>query len=226
MSNLCQILGCKEINLWQKMVRDMELANQPEEMTADLAWQAYRQQDYALAGTVLCQLMGQTDSIELQNEYRYHYTYVLLAQDQRQQAYAILQELFEGTGNPLYWHQMSFVAREASSVAMARAELLMRKAELSLTDHVNLADTAYEQGLLALLQSDLQAANEHAHESLQHALAAENVLSIAMAHRLLGDVMTAIQQREEAKKHYQAAFLAVAKIKTLHAMAQNEARTG
>lgn len=204
----------------------MQVIDQNPEPSVQAAWSAYLNQDFARAGELWLGLMRAAGSPQQQIQHRTHYTYVLLAQGQHRQAYAILQELFEITGDPLLLHQLSCLARAAGDVAVARARLLRRKLALPKNDHINLADAAYEQGLLALLERNLVAASDHAHESLQHALAAGDTRAAGLAHRLLGDVMSAYCDEAAAQQHYQAAFLAATEIANKVRVHRQEPGTG
>ncbi len=181
---------------------------QQPEITSGAAWLAFRNKDYDQAADVWLTLMQQTEQPELQNLYRFNYTYVLLAQGQTVQVQAILQELYEMSGNPFFLHRMGAVARESGNLRQAKQDLLEQRQQLDLKDHCALSANAYELGLIALLEHQLEQADEWAHISLQHAQVAGDSLAECTAHRLLGDVMMAVQKQTEAKKHYRSAFLA------------------
>lgn len=183
-----------------------------QEITSKAAWQAFRQKNYDLAARIWLELMQASDCPELHNLYRFNYSYVLLAQGKNSEVQAILQELYEMTGNPFFLHRMSYVASEAGDLPQARNYLIEQRRCLELTDHRALAANAYELSLIGLLQNRLDVAIDWAHDSLQHAQADNDLLAEGAAHRLLGDVMMAVQKKDQAQQHYQAAFLAYANI--------------
>lgn len=183
---------------------------QQPEITSAAAWQAFRQKNYDQAADLWLTLMQQTEHPELQNLYRFNYTYVLLAQGQTEQVQAILQEIYEISGNPFFIHRMSAVTRESGNLRQAKNDLLEQRQQLDLKDHCALSANAYELSLIALLEHQLDQADEWAHISLQHAQVDGDSLAECTAHRLLGDVMMAVQKQAEAKKHYRSAFLAYA----------------
>lgn len=196
--------------------------------TSEDAWQAFGKQDFELAGQIWQYLVATAGNDALRTQYRFNYTYVLLAQGRFTEAQDILQELYQASKNPIYLHQMGCVARESGDLNQARLCLIAEKARLNPLDYSVRAANSYELGLVALLLNELPQAHNFARDSLNQARRAGDCIAEGTAHRLLGDVMMAIQKDGDARQHYQAAFLAYGASKTLQPMhdALNSGRHG
>lgn len=178
--------------------------------SADAAWEAFGRQDFALAAELWERLIDQESDEARRNRYRFNYTYVLLAQGRFDAAQALLEELYQFSQHPLYLHQMGYVARESGDLNQAHLCLEAERARLGAGDHAARAANAYELGLVALLQNNLPAAHNHARDSLTQARRAGDRIAEGTAHRLLGDVMMAIQKANDAQLHYRSALRAYA----------------
>ncbi|PKL80097.1 MAG: hypothetical protein CVV27_00910 [Candidatus Melainabacteria bacterium HGW-Melainabacteria-1] len=169
------------------------------------AWEAFRDRQYELACHIWIMLMSSALNLDAQRSYQLNYTHVLVAQQRFEEAEAILQELFDSDPQPIYLHQLAFVAREAGHLSQARDYLLQEKARIQPHQPLLLAGNAYELGIVSWLEGQLDTAIEHAQSALKYAQLADDLSAEGCVHRLLADLMYVIGNRVGALKNYEAA---------------------
>ncbi|PKL80096.1 MAG: hypothetical protein CVV27_00905 [Candidatus Melainabacteria bacterium HGW-Melainabacteria-1] len=173
--------------------------------TARQAWEAFRDRQYELACHIWVTLMSRALDLDIQRSYQLNYTHVLVAQQRFEEANAILQELFESDPQPIYLHQLAFVAREAGQLKLSRDFLRQEKALIPPDQPVVLAGNAYELGIVAWLEEQLDTAIGHAQSALKFAQEADDLSAEGCVHRLLADLIYLNGNRVEALTNYEAA---------------------
>lgn len=138
--------------------------------------------------------------------------YIYVADQSLDKAREIYQTLFEVASSPedkhIALHQLGAVERMDSE--FERAEQLFDEEAALLKeyfpgDDIKLADNQYEQGYVFMLKGDYTQAEERLKYSLALGQSAKDELSIATAHRVLGELNAAQENMTEAKLHFSEA---------------------
>lgn len=169
------------------------------------AWLAFRDRQYELACHIWITLMSQALSLDAQRSYQLNYTHVLIAQKRYEEAEALLKELLESDPQPIYYHQLALVAREAGDLALARQYLHQEQHLIEAGRSLLLAGNEYELGIICWLEGELEKAIAHGRNALKHAQLADDLSAEGCVHRLIADLMKAMGDHEGADENYRAA---------------------
>lgn len=135
--------------------------------------------------------------------------YIYIADQNLDKAREVYETLYEHASSPedkhIALHQLGAVERMDSEFDKAE-QLFEEEANLLKEyfpgDDIKLADNQFEQGYVYMLKGDYKAAEEQLKSSLALGQSAKDELSIATAHRALGELNAAQEQMEEAKLHF------------------------
>lgn len=135
--------------------------------------------------------------------------YIYVADQSLEKAREIYEALLAAASSPedkhIALHQLGAVERMDSEFETAE-QLFNDEAALLKEyfpgDDVKLADNQYEQGYVFMLKGDYAQAEERLKASLALGQSAKDELSIATAHRALGELNAAQENMKEAQQHF------------------------
>lgn len=174
------------------------------------AWQAYEQQHYSEAVQIWMQLMSHARDVRTHLSCQHGYALTLMAQKQFREAEAIVQELYEQSGEGRYLHLLGQIALDCERLDLARIHFLAEQTCLSPQDSLNRSLNANALAWIALKQQNLEVAAQYARLSLDYAAKTHHLPTLSTAYQLLGDVFSARRDRPLAAEYYEAAQLALA----------------
>ena len=166
------------------------------------AWKALDISDYAAAAQIWEQLIDSCSSEAEADSYKHGYGYALVGLKRWDEARAIYQGLYDKNGSHVYVHQLGMVEREAGNYQAAAA--LSKREWRMLPGDDNLAKAAnlYEQGLIAHLSNNHDAAMKFAEQCLDLSVLTNDKVMHGCAHRLLGDLLCQ-NDPDSARSHYE-----------------------
>ncbi len=176
------------------------------------AWTAFEQKNYQLAGHIWLSLMAASEDAETHCRIQLGYALVLIAQRQFREATALLNELYEITGDSICLHQLGYTARESGNLDLARTHFMAEQACLPYNNYLALAVNAYELGMIALEQNKLSVAFHYARRSVEYAQQAKDPIAEGYAYHLLGEVRQSLKDPEKAQDCYEACQQALARL--------------
>lgn len=174
------------------------------------AWQAYEAGQYELAATIWKALIEVAPDAETRRSHALGYSYVLVAQQKWTEARTLLQQLQAETGEPVYFHQLGLLERQAGNSQAAQTAFDAEARLLPADDDWSRAANLRERAVTALLTGETRLALAWAEESLLLARKLGDAGLEAQSHRLLGEVAQAEGNLQRARECYADAAVAYA----------------
>lgn len=172
--------------------------------TEEDAWQAmdnYRPQD---ALNVWTRLIDSETNPEKALSLRSNSGYALLGLGQFEEARDLYKELFEETNSHRFLHQLCMVERDAENYDQALTYLNQERDLINKDDNFAIAINLYEFGKVNELQGNYEEALEYANKCHETSLKCDDLILLACANRLLGDILR-YTDKGEAEEFYQQA---------------------
>ncbi len=165
------------------------------------AWEAMNNYDPQKALDIWGELISREDNEERKAEYMSHSCYALLALNRIDDARKIYQELFQKSNSHVYAHQLCMVEREAGNYERALEYLAIEQSLIDEDNILAVAANLYELGKVNELMKNFEEALDFSMECLELSLQCDDLVMLACANRLLGDVY-AYSESDEAVSYY------------------------
>lgn len=169
------------------------------------AWEAFDAENYKLAAHIWLTLFPTAEDVDTLMRFQHGYLTVLMAQNQYQEASALLNELYESTQDCVCLHQLGCLARQQGHLDKARTHFMAEQACLKHTEYLPLALNAYELGMIAFQQQKIEVACHYARLSLTFARKSLNALAEGYAYYLFGELRQVLGEPEKAQACWRAA---------------------
>lgn len=130
--------------------------------------------------------------------------YALLGLNRIDEAREIYIELFNKHKNHQYAHQLCMVEREAKNYKKALKYLEIEKGLISQNDILAKSANLYEYGKINELMGEFSIAMDYAQKCIKESLKCDDLIMLACANRLLGDIYSHSDIDEAAVCYIQA----------------------
>lgn len=158
-----------------------------EDNVESRAWKYMDQRQPAKALNVWNELIARAEG-EGRDNLESNSCYALIALNRIEEARSIYLRLYDKHRNHRYAHQLCMVEREAGGYEKALEWLNIEKQLIDTDDILSIAANTYEYGKINELMGNYNQAEKYAEECMSLSLKQSDLIMLACANRLLGDV--------------------------------------